>query len=155
MAINHCGNTLYRAGRHEESAGRHQQALVLFAALGDALGGAMARLNLALALAGLGKYGDAISHYRQALTTFEELQDRWGRARALYGLGCALRADAGDAAAAEWLRQASEAFRLIGDLAWERDVLRVLTSTLRSAGLPGEARTCAQRISDLDRALGS
>jgi tetratricopeptide (TPR) repeat protein/transcriptional regulator with XRE-family HTH domain len=155
MAINHCGNTLYRAGRHEESAGRHEQALVLFAALGDALGGAMARLNLALALAGLGKYGDAISHYRQALTTFEELQDRWGRARVLYGLGCALRADAGDAAAAECLRQASEAFRLIGDLAWERDVLRVLTSTLRSAGLPGQARTYEQRISDLDRALGS
>jgi transcriptional regulator with XRE-family HTH domain/tetratricopeptide (TPR) repeat protein len=155
MAINHCGNTLYRAGRHEESAARHEQALVLFAALGDALGGAMARLNLALALAGLGKYGDAISHYRQALTTFEELQDRWGRARVLYGLGCALREDTGDAAAAECLRQASEAFRLIGDLAWERDVLRVLTSTLRSAGQPGEARTCEQRISDLDRALGS
>jgi tetratricopeptide (TPR) repeat protein/transcriptional regulator with XRE-family HTH domain len=155
MAINHCGNTLYRAGRHEESAGRHEQALVLFAALGDALGGAMAHLNLALALAGLGKHGEAISHYRQALTTFEELQDRWGRARALYGLGCALRADTGDAAAADCLRQASEAFRLIGDLVWERDVLRVLTSTLRSAGQPGEARTYEQRISDLDRALGS
>jgi hypothetical protein len=34
----------------------------------------------------------------------------------------------------------------------ELSAVRVLTSTLRSAGLPGEARTCEQRISDLDHA---
>jgi tetratricopeptide (TPR) repeat protein/transcriptional regulator with XRE-family HTH domain len=88
-ALTDLGVIEWGLGRFQESARRHQQALILYRENGDRPGQARALINLGLADLQRRRYPQATRQFQQALALFLENDDRPGQARVLTNLGLA------------------------------------------------------------------
>lgn len=123
--LNELGVMEREAGRPEEAAALHREALVTMIDAGDHVGQCGTRNLLARAIADQGDRPSALDLFRRVLHDAQKINHRYEQARALDGMAHCLRSTDASAARAYWT-QALALFRQLDVPEWQK-VRRLLT----------------------------
>ncbi|MDA0865122.1 MAG: tetratricopeptide repeat protein [Cyanobacteria bacterium] len=148
------GAQLWQQGQLQAALDRFEQALSLYAAMGDAINTADTQIALAIVANGLGQYDTAATYLEPALATVRALGNRTLEAKALNVLGLVYRNRGQYDTALTYYQQALDLHRVVDGREGEAIALNNIGDLYRAQGDYPQALDYLNRALNLQRQLG-